>query len=57
MKCPKCECEMEEGVLVNGGHHWTRPLSKFVKFIDLSIGERVIAWKCPKCKKIELVAE
>ena len=57
MKCPKCEFEMEQGVLVNGGQNWTPPLSKFVQFLNFSIGERVIAWKCPKCKKIELAAE
>ncbi len=57
MKCPKCECEMEQGILGNNGRKWTPPMATAVKFMDVSIGEDVIAWKCPKCKKIELAAE
>ena len=46
---------MEKGSLVDNGARWQK---KEIKkgFIDTG-GEIVVAYRCPKCKKVELVTE
>jgi len=59
MKCPIDETEMEEGLLDRG--HWIEGEGTMWSRIwygpYLRRAVRVIAWRCPKCQKIELVAD
>ena len=57
MKCPIDQTEMEEGVIDRGYWSsrfvgWGRAVKGIAKFF--SGGSLVIAWKCPKCGKIDL---
>jgi hypothetical protein len=60
MKCPNDQTEMEKGCLVLHGNGWRRYDTGIFSRIFLrgfTFGERVFAWKCPKCGKIELYTE
>ena len=46
---------MEKGSLMGHGARWKNNVIK-KGFLDV-MGDVVVAYKCPQCKKIELVAE
>ncbi len=64
MNCPNCKIEMEEGEMLSHGISvWRKKeirkpgfFSNYQKFI---LGGKcfVVAYKCPKCGKIELYGE
>ncbi len=57
MKCSKCEVEMGKGIVTAAGfwienwpnNWWTKPLIK--------MGNRMLAWRCPNCKRVEFYTE
>lgn len=64
MQCPNCKTEMEKGYLMQG-FMWVEKLmmpmgkSLGLKLAGLGLGKKafVIAYRCPNCKKIELISE
>ncbi len=56
MKCPIDKTEMEKGFSTGmywrKGQIWNKSIGKMING-----GNYVIAWKCPKCGKIELKLE
>lgn len=62
MKCANCKIEMKKGSLVLNGTGWTdgktiSPDNIITKALGMKKIETVLAFKCQKCGKIELVAE
>lgn len=61
MKCLKCGEEMEKGALTGDSTHWMRGdgiMGGVLKIFNVGFGSpRVWAYRCPTCKKIELVSE
>lgn len=62
MKCEKCNIEKEKGYLRMDGTMWQR----FITWVKGEVGNFrgvnfkgviAIAWKCPTCKKIDLISE
>ena len=57
MKCPKCDGEMEKGVLGDFGTSWNKEQglvglqNKFPK-----LGPKISAYRCPGCGKVELIS-
>ena len=62
MKCLKCNSEMEKGY-ISHVNTWLKDNQNFMINLDKKLtgmvtkNPAVIAWKCPKCNKIELEAE
>lgn len=56
MKCPKCDFEMEKGMLGEHGNSWLAGNSIRAKISTSLIFHRprVFAYRCPNCKKVEL---
>ena len=62
MNCPKCNTEIVKGFLSKDNNYWLDAkamLGQLKQAVSLFIpfGPRVIAFKCPKCGKIELQIE
>lgn len=61
MECPICKSVMEKGMLTADSTHWMKEegfIGGVNKTMNPGFGlERVVAWKCPNCKKVELSAE
>lgn len=60
MKCPNDQMEMEKGGLTTNGNGWIKfseSLYSKIVWTGFVFGNRVFAWKCPKCGKIELYSE
>ena len=61
MKCPNCSTEMEKGMIAGDGQHWLSEkglTGGLNKLVNPGMGNpRIWAWRCPKCKKIELVSD
>lgn len=65
MKCENCKTEMEKGIIDPKDAAWiprnsiTGGLLSFGKsFVSkMSQGKPLWAYRCPKCKKVELVTE
>ncbi len=58
-KCPKCNGEMENGLLVGEGGYW-RPDKSVLNILrppNVFGATKVTAYKCPKCGKIELTSD
>lgn len=58
MKCPTCKVEMTEGMVEKS--IWTEGLlGKINKATTwaMGLGKRVIAYRCPKCGKVEFYTE
>lgn len=59
MKCPNDQTEMEKGSLNTHGSRWIKAgmRSGFLNMVSAGGGDIVIAYKCPKCGKIELYSD
>ena len=58
MNCTNCHAEMEKGYLNEYGHIWSQKVDMLKVKLDKLQGDKlVVAWKCPKCGKVELVSE
>ena len=62
MQCSECSVEMEKGVLDANGRIWADPEKlpwwAKTKLIPLvKIVKKVVAWRCPECKKVDLRTE
>ncbi len=60
MKCPIDQTEMEKGRLAAYGVAWTKGDTIKIPFLSNIMRSKVtyvIAWKCPKCGKVELKIE
>lgn len=55
MQCPNCKIEMEKGIILNG-IHWI-PANQWRARLIGGTGERVYAFRCPKCGRVELTTE
>ncbi len=59
MDCPKCKSHMEKGMMSDDGQHWIKEKG-FVGNLNktFSFGlNRIFAWMCPNCGKVELQGE
>lgn len=61
MKCSKCDGEMEKGMLSADSRHWIEEkgfVGGLNKIASPGFGKpNVWAWRCTKCKKIELTSD
>lgn len=57
MKCPNDQTDMEKGYIAQSRWYEYNSNKLFVKMGLLAGGKIVIAWKCPKCGKIEIYTE
>ena len=61
MKCSKCNGEMEKGMLSADSLHWIKEkgfVGSLNKMVSRGFGTlSVWAWRCAKCKKIELTSD
>jgi hypothetical protein len=59
MECPVCKTEMEKGAIYSYGQIWKKGVPKGIgiaKWISRG-GKFIFAFRCPKCKKIELESD
>lgn len=62
MKCPKCDNEMDKGIIDESMAGWMSASSALGKMSNLGVGmvwgkDRIWAYKCAKCGKVELQTE
>lgn len=61
MNCSKCNLPLEKGMLTADSLHWIKEkgfIGSLNKIASPGFGTvRVWAWRCAKCKKIELTSD
>ena len=56
MNCPNCKTEMERGAISTAGASDTMWYSR-KSLMSGILGHNLLAYKCPKCGKVELTTE